>query len=872
MSIWVYNPIWVLGSIQDVDVSPLANGDALIYNTATSKWEATALPWGWDMLKATYDTDLDWVVDTAHDVSATPLITRSSVASQWGLLINIDSATGDVARATNGWIEDEKYGWYCNRAATNISVEFDSAVTRTGRLSLKITVDASGRAKAFMYDVTWWSGSNQRFLKPVKSSTKYKLSCWVKTTNAAASSAFLLVEQFNSALWVVTSWNTTALTWTNDWTEIVYEVTTSATTVYMSFNPHLNVAWSASDAWFDVNSMTLEEVVEPVANSLTSSSPSLVSFTAVGSTDNIDQSAASSNSNWNLNNTANYSWQSFVPTKSKLTWIVLQKKSNVGTFTWTMTVSIVNNNAGVPWATVFASFTIPNATWNAIANDTDYVVNLPCNLTPWTTYWIRFVSSTSSATDYARLAYNNPSVYTSGWLAYWTDGISYATSTNDLFFKTLYYKPTTNFKASQNNSTMQISADEDGFLDWAVINLTTGAFTTPDLIKSKWSWAVTDYSYQWLDVRKFLSYHSATSVEWASWTAYNIVVPTATGNWTGYVVKVKMPVDITRLDISYTGNTTSWTSILRYSYDLVTWYTLWTNFHPSEFDAIFTTYKSYSFVPTANTVYIEFWLVSWVPRIWWIVISWTVDVSSLSTLRNYPTNKDVVTTYNKSLNTATTTATYRATLYGFPAIEYATGVYQYLNIDTTATWSTVAFSSDGSSYTTVADWANIALSSTVNPLVWVKHNITANRLYLSSNDYNASSDKDGSNKMTVGYQVLSQGLTYDVRELQEDVEALMIASGKVVTAITWDIRTEADVYTITPTATGDINLLEIPPAWKKFTLLVKTSGTTSYTLTFNTAFKSTGTLATWVVDAKYFVLEFISDGIQALELSRTTAM
>ena len=36
--------------------------------------------------------------------------------------------------------------------------------------------------------------------------------------------------------------------------------------------------------------MTLEEVVEPVANSLTSSSPSLVSFTAVGSTDNIDQS------------------------------------------------------------------------------------------------------------------------------------------------------------------------------------------------------------------------------------------------------------------------------------------------------------------------------------------------------------------------------------------------------------------------------------------------------------------------------------------------------------------------------------------------------------------------------------------------------
>jgi hypothetical protein len=57
----------------------------------------------------------------------------------------------------------------------------------------------------------------------------------------------------------------------------------------------------------DYNNFRIEEVVEPVANSLTSSSPSLVSFTAVGSTDNIDQSAASSNSNWSLNNTANYS-------------------------------------------------------------------------------------------------------------------------------------------------------------------------------------------------------------------------------------------------------------------------------------------------------------------------------------------------------------------------------------------------------------------------------------------------------------------------------------------------------------------------------------------------------------------------------------
>ena len=63
----------------------------------------------------------------------------------------------------------------------------------------------------------------------------------------------------------------------------------------------------------------------------------------------------------------------------------------------------------------------------------------------------------------------------------------------------------------------------------------------------------------------------------------------------------------------------------------------------------------------------------------------------------------------------------------------------------------------------------------MNPLVWVKHNITANRLYLSSNDYNASSDKDGSNKMTVVYDVTSQGLTYTVDELLSEVNELKAA-------------------------------------------------------------------------------------------------
>jgi hypothetical protein len=71
--------------------------------------------------------------------------------------------------------------------------------------------------------------------------------------------------------------------------------------------------------------MTLEEVIEPVANSLTSSSPSLVSFTAVGSTDNIDQSldptfvAAQTYVPLVAISETATNRQTFVPTKSKLT-------------------------------------------------------------------------------------------------------------------------------------------------------------------------------------------------------------------------------------------------------------------------------------------------------------------------------------------------------------------------------------------------------------------------------------------------------------------------------------------------------------------------------------------------------------------------
>lgn len=82
-----------------------------------------------------------------------------------------------------------------------------------------------------------------------------------------------------------------------------------------------------------------------------------------------------------------------------------------------------------------------------------------------------------------------------------------------------------------------------------------------------------------------------------------------------------------------------------------------------------------------------------------------------------------------------------------------------------------------------------------------------------------------------------------------------------------------DVFTLTPGEDETINAANIPGTGsRKITLIVLTSGTTSRTLTFGTGFITTGTLATGTVTAKRFVLEFITDGTNVIEMSRTAAM
>lgn len=80
-----------------------------------------------------------------------------------------------------------------------------------------------------------------------------------------------------------------------------------------------------------------------------------------------------------------------------------------------------------------------------------------------------------------------------------------------------------------------------------------------------------------------------------------------------------------------------------------------------------------------------------------------------------------------------------------------------------------------------------------------------------------------------------------------------------------------EVMQQTPTSTRTYTTL-VPRAGSRRTLIILTSGTTSYTLTFGTGFKSTGTLATGATSARRFVINFVSDGTFLIETSRTVAI
>lgn len=78
-------------------------------------------------------------------------------------------------------------------------------------------------------------------------------------------------------------------------------------------------------------------------------------------------------------------------------------------------------------------------------------------------------------------------------------------------------------------------------------------------------------------------------------------------------------------------------------------------------------------------------------------------------------------------------------------------------------------------------------------------------------------------------------------------------------------------FTLTPAQTETINASG-GTAGQEIHMVITTSGTTSYTLTFGTNFHSSGTLATGTSTGKVFVITFVDVGGTFYEVCRTGAM
>lgn len=83
--------------------------------------------------------------------------------------------------------------------------------------------------------------------------------------------------------------------------------------------------------------------------------------------------------------------------------------------------------------------------------------------------------------------------------------------------------------------------------------------------------------------------------------------------------------------------------------------------------------------------------------------------------------------------------------------------------------------------------------------------------------------------------------------------------------------TLGNFFTLTPAQDETINATTVGAQGQILIIKILTSGTTSYTLTFGTNFITTGTLATGTTTAKTFMIAFLSDGTNYIELFRTAA-
>jgi hypothetical protein len=403
----------------------------------------------------------------------------TSVLYKGGVVRVIDSATGDIARTTSGWIEDEKYGWYAQRKTSSISAKIDNSVLYKGHKTIKIeTTSDTGTVYLSLVDGEGGNAGNSKHLLPVKPSTEYKVSVVVKGENITNLS---FVWQGHTALFSRINYTTaTSKNGTYDFSLVEYTFTTQSTAVFLNLMFRIDVAGNGQKAWIAPYSLKLEEV-----STITNSSPYPVdfypTFKAVSSKDNIDQSNISGTlDTFSLGDAGGFGQrrgQSFTPSKVKQYSFTFLKRANTGSPTSDVVASIQTVSAGVPTGEIVGTpVTITAAQWDAITNDTEYNVSLPFNPTIGNVYAFVLTPSTQDGSNYRNIGRYGAGGYTAGTgLSF--DGTNWATSASDMYFLSKYSKNTINFTVRTDTQEISVTAPttdgwEDGYeIDTATLGI-----------------------------------------------------------------------------------------------------------------------------------------------------------------------------------------------------------------------------------------------------------------------------------------------------------------------------------------------------------------------------------------------------------------
>jgi len=384
-----------------------------------------------------------------QDLSAlttAPTELKLSVASKGGVFNGgFELGVGGIDKTVGGWIEDEKYGWYHQPTANNMSARFDTTVSKNGGKSLKLsTVDATGTGNVALEDMVGTYSEIRKHTPQLKPSTKYRFSADVKTYNVATNAVYITLFENSTGGAGNTPHPTSKLSGTNDWTKLSVEFTTASNAENARILCCNDVAGNVGNAWFD--NIQLEEIITDTTFTGKIAEKIRAVFQGVTSTDNIDQSLDTGGAYANtyaLTNAVNEGAthiQTFTPTKKHTTQIGVWCVATGTGVDWTL---VVHDSGNV----IVASKLIAAA--SLVAGQMNYfdVPNI------WASGALHFHLYASATTGTPTCKANT------------SDDLETAS------FIQRYAKKTETFSLITNGIKTELKTDKDGVLNGAIIDL-----------------------------------------------------------------------------------------------------------------------------------------------------------------------------------------------------------------------------------------------------------------------------------------------------------------------------------------------------------------------------------------------------------------